>query len=323
MCTAISDTLSRHLFGRTLDLECSYGESAVITPRRFPLKFLRENTLYKHHAIIGIAHVCDGIPLYYDAANEAGLAIAALNFPDCAVYHPLKSDKNNIASFELIPWILGSCESVNEAVELLKNTNILPNSFSEQLPATPLHWLIADRRRAIAVESVSTGLEIYENPFGVLTNAPAFTYHTLNMSNYMRVDASHPENRIYPQAEISPYSRGMGAFGLPGDFSSSSRFVRAVFAKAHTVRGNGSDEVTRFFHVMDTVSQPLGCALTEDGRPISTVYTSCADTERGVYYFTTYANRRIRTLNLSHADINSATLTVVPIDKAEDTEWLN
>ena len=323
MCTAISDTLSHHLFGRTLDLECSYGESAVITPRAFPLEFLCENALTRHHAIIGIAHVCDGTPLYYDAVNEAGLAIAALNFPSCAVYHPRKANKNNIASFELITWILGGCESVDEAAKLLKNTNILPDSFSDTLPATPLHWLIADKRRAVTVESVSAGLEIYENPFGVLTNAPAFPYHTLNVSNYMQVGASPPENRIYPKAEISPYSRGIGALGLPGDFSSPSRFVRAVFAKAHTVCESNADEISRFFHVMDTVSQPLGCALTEDGRPISTVYTCCADTENCVYYFTTYACRRIRAVSLAHTDINSSTLTAVPIDNDEDVEWLN
>lgn len=323
MCTAISDNYSRHLFGRTLDLERSYGESVIITPRAFPLKFKYSDTLNKHLAIIGVAHLAGGTPLYYDAVNEKGLAVAALNFSTSAIYHAPREGKRNVASFELIPLLLGKCESVSHAVGILEELNITPDSFSGTLPASPLHWIIADKRCAVTVESVADGLHIYENPFGVLTNEPPFPYHTANIANYMSLCPSAPENRIFPAANISPYSRGMGAVGLPGDFSSSSRFVRAVFAKAHTICEDHADGIGRFFHVMDTVSQPLGCALSENGRPISTVYTSCADTENCVYYFTTYDCRRIRAVSLSHADINSTTLTVFPVAAEESIKNLN
>ena len=323
MCTAISDNTHRHLFGRTLDLECSYGESVIITPRAFPLEFRYANTLNNHHAIIGVAHLCGRSPLYYDGINEKGLAVAALNFSTSAVYHAARQDKNNVASFELIPLILGSCESIEDATKLLENLNITPDSFSDTLPTSPLHWLIADKSRAVTVESVADGLKIYENPFGVMTNEPPFPYHTANIANYMSLSPAMPENLIYPKAKISPYSRGMGAMGLPGDFSSPSRFTRAVFAKAHTVCRDNADEISRFFHVMDAVSQPLGCALAEDGRAISTVYTSCADTENCVYYFTTYDCRRIRAVTLTHTDMNSSELTVISMVAKESIKNLN
>ncbi|MBO5845267.1 MAG: choloylglycine hydrolase [Clostridia bacterium] len=320
MCTAISDNHRRHLFGRTLDLERSYGEELIVTPRAFPLKFKYSDTLSEHFAMIGIGHICNGEPLYYDAVNEKGLAVAALNFPQSTVYRAARQDKRNLASFELIPFLLGTCESVCEAAELLEGINITPDSFNDALPASPLHWLVADKSRAVVLESTSEGLKIYENPVGVLSNEPPFPYHLSNLANYISLGPEAPENKLCPSARITLYSRGMGAIGLPGDLSSASRFVRAVFAKNHTLACES--EISRFFHIMDTVSQPLGCAILEDGRPICTLYTSCADTERGIYYFTTYDCRRIRSMSLRRADISSDMLSSAPIYSSENIENL-
>ena len=306
MCTAISDNSGRHLFGRTLDLEYSLSEQAVITPRRFEFKFLREPPLTRHLAIIGIAHVFDGIPLYYDATNEAGLAAAGLNFGGSAVYSDPSASTHNIAAFELIPWVLGQCKSVGEAAELLKGTSITADSVDASLPATPLHWLIADRTGAIAAEPIANGLKICEDPFGVLTNEPSLDYHLTNVKNYMSLDASPPQNTLCPNVKLEPYSRGMGAIGLPGDLSSSSRFVRAIFAKSHTLpESEQNAAINRFFRIMDTVSVPRGCIITDEGKAVSTVYVSCADTECATYYFSTYGDRSIRSLRISEVNLDS------------------
>lgn len=319
MCTAISDIGVCHLFGRTLDLEHSFGEVTAITPRAFPFDFLYEwNSVY-HFAMIGTAHVRDGIPLYYDAVNERGLAMAALNFPDAAVYGHSRAGMHNVASFELIPWILGRCDSVQSAKELLKSTNIVSDSFSSELPPTPLHWLISDRHESITVEPLCNGLEIIDNPFGVLTNAPRFSYHQTNLSNYMNISPTQQKNRLCPAVELKHYSRGMGSIGLPGDMSSASRFVRAVFAKTHTAFGdNQQEEISRFFHVMDTVSQPCGLARTDEGKPIYTVYTSCIDTSSGAYYYTTYGCRRIQYVHLRDHNTNGSELITFPRENEED-----
>lgn len=324
MCTAISDTGVCHLFGRTLDLECSYGEMTVITPRAFPFDFLYEwNSVY-HLAMIGTAHVRDGVPLYYDAVNERGLAMAALNFPDTAVYGHTRSGMHNVASFELIPWILGRCDSVKAAAELLRSTNVVSDAFRPDLPPTPLHWIISDRRESITVEPVCDGLEIIENPFGVLTNAPRFSYHVTNVSNYMHASPAPPENKLCPSVELKTYSRGMGGIGLSGDFSSASRFVRAVFAKTHTVFGSTQqEEISRFFHVMDTVKQPLGLAVTDEGKPVCTVYTSCIDTSAGTYYYTTYGCRRIQYVDMRDYNTSGSELITFPRENEEDFRAVN
>ncbi len=307
MCTAISDGA---LFGRTLDLEYSFREKVVITPRNFTFHFVNEGNITARYAMIGVAHISRGVPLYYDAMNEAGLCIAALNFPDNAVYFKPRANAHNVASFELIPWLLSKCRSVNEARELLERTNITDDSFSAELKTTPLHFMISGKNGSITVESVAEGLKIHDNPFGVMTNSPPFEYHRTYVSNFMSLSSHPPENKLCPSVELSHYSRGMGAQGLPGDFSSPSRFVRAVFAKFQATSKIGKrEEINRFFHVMDTVNIPLGCVKTEAGDDVFTVYTSCADMDGLCYYFTTYANREIRRIELEKDVLNCEELT--------------
>lgn len=310
MCTAICEGEGA-LFGRTLDLECSFGEAAVITPRNFAFHFLNEEDILSHHAIIGIAHVEGGVPLYYDAMNEAGLCIAALNFPRYAVYCKPSTKAHNVASFELIPWLLSKCASVREAKELLENTNITDDNFSEKLKPTPLHFIICDKYGCITVEPLSSGLRIYDNFVGVMTNSPPFDYHITRLSDFMSLGSFAPENNLCPSVDLPHYSRGMGAIGLPGDFSSSSRFIRAVFAKSHaTKKASKREQINRFFHIFDTVNIPAGCVKTEKGEDVYTVYTSLADRDTLKYYFTTYGCRKIRQISLRESLLDGDKLSV-------------
>ncbi len=317
MCTAISDG---SLFGRTLDLEGSYGEQVTITPRGFTFAFRYEGVIPSRSALIGMAHVCDGVPLYYDAANEAGLCVAALRFAKHTVYHPPRAGRHNLASFEVIPRLLASFETTGEAVAFLKEVTITPDTFSPALPAAPLHWMVADRQGVAAVvESVADGVMIYDNPVGVMANQPPFPYHMARVEEVMGLSAALPENHLCPSVPL-PSPLGAGGVGLPGDMTSSARFLRAVFAKYHTRPSAGGEAaVSRFFHVMDTVAQPSGCAVTADGRPVETVYTACMDTETATYYFTTYDCRRIRKVRLTPTD----RLLTFPIEHGEDVDALN
>ena len=313
MCTAISDGA---LFGRTLDLEFALGEAVVITPRNFKFSFLHEEMIHKHYAMIGVAHVADGTPLYYDAMNEAGLYVAALNFPSYCAYFKPRCDKHNVASFELIPWLISMCASVLEVRELLLQTSITDDSFSEKLPATPLHFMVSDREECITVESVASGLCIHENPVGIMTNSPPFEPQLSYLSGFMPLSACSPENKLCPTVDLLRYSRGMGAIGLPGDYSSPSRFVRAVYAKFQaTKKAEKGEQINRFFHLTDTVTIPLGCVKNERGEDVFTVYSSCADADELSYHFLTYDNRSIRSVSLRECDLEGKELTVIGMDK--------
>lgn len=307
MCTALA---YGPLFGRTLDLEHSYHEQVVVAPRRFPLSFRLLPQLSPHHAIIGMAHVEEGSPLFYDAFNEFGLAIAALNFPFSAAYAPAKSGFDNVAPFELIPWVLGQCSTVEQARHLLERVNVAALDFSSRLPATPLHWLIADSRQTLVAESLGDGLHLYDDPVGVLTNEPSFPIQLSRLSDYLSLSAQPPENRFSPALPLTAHSRGMGAMGLPGDWSSQSRFVRAAFA-AHN--STNPTDVTQFFHLMSTVEVPRGCVRLEEGKEVTSIYTSCCDLASGVYHYTTYKNRQICAVSLHCENLDNSVLSSYPL----------
>ncbi len=325
MCTAAGYKTCDFYFGRTLDYEFSYGEQVVITPRRFPFE-LRCHTevLANHYAIIGMAHIADGYPLYYDAANEKGLAMAGLNFVGNAVYRKAAAGKDNIAQFEFIPWILGKCASVKEAAALLENINLVDTPFSEQLPLAELHWMIADKDEAIVVESVKEGLRVYQNPVGVLTNNPPFNEQLLRLNDYMSLSPKPPQNNFSPSLELSAYSRGMGALGLPGDLSSQSRFVRASFVKMNSVSGDcESESVGQFFHILGSVEQQRGCCKVSAGKFEITIYTCCINTDKGIYYYTTYGNRQIAAVDMKKENLDGEELIKYPLILAEQINFQN
>lgn len=313
MCTAITYKTNDHYFGRNLDLEYSYGEAVTVTPRNFPLSFRCEKPMLRHYGIIGIAISEDNFPLYFDAINECGLCMAGLNFPGNAMYHDPQPEKLNITPFEFIPWILGQCKSLADARLLLEKVNITNIPFSEKYPLSPLHWIIADKDSSVVVESVAAGLNIYDNPIGILTNNPPFDYHMHNLSNYLNLTCKEPPNRFSTEIDLRPYSNGMGAMGLPGDLSSSSRFIKAAFTKLNSISdGSEAASVSQFFHILNSVAQQKGCVHTANGYEM-TVYSSCCNTDKGIYYYTTYENRQITGVDMYKEDLNSCSLIIYPL----------
>lgn len=314
MCTAAAFQTKDFYFGRTLDYECSYGECVTITPRRYPFSFRHMERLDVHYAMIGMAHVADGYPLYYDAVNEAGLGMAGLNFVGNAQYAEVQEGKENVAQFELIPWILGRCATVREARARLDALNLVGTPFSERYPAAQLHWLLADKDEAVVIESMADGLHVYDDPAGVLTNNPPFPQQLFNLNNYMALSPRQPENRFSGALGLHCYSRGMGALGLPGDLSSMSRFVRVAYTKLNAVcRDTEAENVSQFFHILGAVEQQRGCCEVEPGAYEYTIYTSCCNATRGIYYYTTYENSQITAVDMHRENLDSDKLIRYPV----------
>lgn len=313
MCTAVTYSTRDHYFGRNLDYEYSYQETVTVTPRKFKFSFSDAGECDRHYAMIGMAYVQDGYPLYYDATNEAGLSVAGLNFPYNAFYPHRDEAKTNVAPYEFIPYILAKCANLAEARAELANMNVYDRDFSPKLPHSPLHWIVSDREGSITVEPLKDGLKIYDNPVGVLTNNPTFDYHMTNLCNYINLTSNEPINRFSEKYAMSPYSRGMGAIGLPGDLSSASRFVKAAFTKLNSISAEGEVEsVSQFFHILASVEQQNGCCRVENGFE-HTIYSSCCNVDRGIYYYTTYNNSRIVGVDMLKEDLDSSNLKAYPI----------
>lgn len=308
MCTAINFKIKNMYFGRTLDYEFSYGEKITITPREYEFKFRHLGVNSNHYAIIGMAHVFEDYPLYYEAANEKGLAIAGLNFVGNAYYRKPSLKKNNVAQYEFIPWILANFSSVAEVKKVLKNINITDDEVNEKFKCASLHWLISDLNEAIVVESTSKGIKVYDNKVGVLTNNPQFEYQMFNLNNYQNLSICDPANSFSKKIDLNRYSRGMGGIGLPGDLSSMSRFVRVAFHKLNSkCKEDEISSVNQFFHVMNSVLQTRGLCAVNDNYEI-TIYTSCINLNEGKYYYTTYNNHQINMVDLHKVDLDQKDL---------------
>jgi len=311
MCTALTLKSTNHYFGRNLDLEYSLGEQIVITPRNYSFDFKMLPSLKSHYAIIGVAKIVENYPLYYDATNEVGLSVAGLNFPDSAMYFKPDKNKENITPYEIIPYILGKFSKVSEVLDFLKKANIINIAFNEKYSLTPLHWIIADNERAITLESTKDGVNVYENTTGVLTNNPEFSMQMFNLNNYWHIRSKNPQKSFYDGLPFYSYSNGLGGLGLPGDFSSMSRFVRAVFAKLSYEEEYDVNPIGQFFHILSYVEQVYGCVETPKGKEC-TVYSSCCDTDNGIYYYSTYQNRRICAVDMHKENLSSDSL--IPYD---------
>lgn len=324
MCTAATYTTKDHYFGRNLDLEFSYNETVTVTPRNYPFQFRKVKALESHYAMIGMAFVVDNYPLYYDATNEKGLSMAGLNFPENADYKQEAEGKDNVTPFEFIPWILGQCATIKEVKELLGRINLININFSEKLPLSPLHWMISDRNESITVESVKEGMKIYDNPVGILTNNPTFDIQIFNLNNYVNATREIPENRFSSAIALDVYSRGMGGIGIPGDLSSSSRFVKAVFTKLNSVSGTSeSESISQFFHILGSVNQERGCVrLAEDTYEI-TIYSSCCNVDKGVYYYKTYENSQITGVDMHNENLDSQSIVSYPLIKEQQIKIQN
>ena len=324
MCTAITYFTEDHYFGRNLDLEYSYHEEVTVTPRNYPFRFRRCENSDNHYAIIGTAFVVDDYPLYYDATNEKGLSMAGLNFPGNADYKKECENKDNITPFEFIPWILSKCASVNEARKALSKINLIDVNFSEELPLSPLHWMIADQKEIIVVESVKDGLKVYDNPTGVMTNNPTFDKQLFNLNNYMNLSPEPVKNNFSKDLDFDDYSRGMGAIGLPGDLSSASRFVKVAFTRMNSKSGASEKEsVSQFFHILGSVEQQRGCVHLGEDKYEITIYSSCCNMDKGIYYYRTYDNSQITAVDMHQEDLRSDKLIRYPMIKDQQIRYQN
>ena len=324
MCTAATYFTKDHYFGRNLDLEYSYHEQVTVVPRKFPFAFRNGDTNADHLAMIGMAYVAGGYPLFYDGINEAGLGMAGLNFPDNCDFRDPADGKTNIASFELIPFILSSCKTTDEAREKLSDVNITNVAFAPELPPNPLHWMIGDKKKQIVVEQTKTGLHIYDDPVGVMTNNPTFDIQLFRLNDYRGVSAAASENTFAKGLDLDAYSRGMGGIGIPGDLSSGSRFVKVAFTKMNSVSDDSEDSsVSQFFHILGSVEQQRGCCDLGDGKYEITIYSSCCNMDRGIYYYRTYDNSQISAVDMHRENLDGSSLASYPLITKQQIRQVN
>lgn len=318
MCTGIRfiDDKGWMYFGRNLDWSTSYGEHMLVIPRNtaIPSAFERPCISSKKPcAVIGIGIVSQNVPLLFDCANEDGLAIAGLNFPGFTEYaNKPDTHKINVAAYEFPLWVSRNFSCIDEVKKSLEETLIIGKAFSSNYPVSYLHWLIADKKESIVVECGKSGMKVYSNDVGVLTNQPCFDWQQENLRNYLNLTNQYPPATQWQKEELTPYGSGAGMRGLPGDYYSSSRFVRAAYLNAHyPTQTRESDNVIRLFRTLSGVSMIDGAACMSNGEFERTLYTSGFSERTNTYYYSNYDNPAIKSVSLRDFDLNGQDIVTV------------
>ena len=323
MCTALTlkTKEGHHLFGRNMDIEYAFGQSPVVVPRNFEYINKADGKMKKtKHALIGMATVVENHPLFAEALNEKGLACAGLNFPAAHWEDECVEGKENMPPYDLIPWIAGNFETIEELRPHLDNLNIVKKPFAENMPLPTLHWIVTDKSgKSIVIEKTKDSFKVFDNKVGVLTNAPSFDWHTTNLQQYMGVTSTQPESPTWSDLKLIPLGQGTGGIGLPGDFSSPSRFVRTAFLRSQIVVEENLG-VVEFFHILNNVAMVKGSVITPQNKNDITLYTSCMCQETGLYYYNTYNNNQINVIDMHKENLDSSELKIYAYN---DTQVFN
>ncbi len=310
MCTGLFRFGEHPLFGRNLDLGLSYGERPLFTPRGAKIPTHHEGEISPLHAMLGTGLYLFGRPLYFDAMNEKGLAVAGLNFPGYAREGKPVEGKVNLTPYEFIPFLLGRYASLEEARPFLERLNFTDEAVDPSMGIAPLHYLIADRSGALVLEATDEGVRLYQNPYGVLTNNPPFPFMEEILRRYLNVSSSYPVNRF--GSSLAPTSVGMGGIGLPGDYSASSRFVKAAFLNLNVPPSSDEKEnADRFYAILDAVAFLPGAAYNEDGTSETTVYQAMMDLKRGKYSIRRGQSTAPRSLSFAELDLDGPSIELL------------
>ncbi len=310
MCTSISWNNGDFYLGRNMDISFDFDRKIVVVPRNYSFTFKEMPQLDTHYALMGTAMVINNYPLFAEAVNEKGVYMAGLNFPEIAKYNKSDNMKDNVTVNEFIPYILSKSSNIDDVYILLNKINLTDIPFLPNIPIPSLHFIVSDKNKSLVVECTKTGMHIYENETGIITNNPTFDMQMHNLNNYMYLSNENPTNKMTKEIELNHYCMGLGALGLPGDFSSQSRFVKAYFLKANSAAEKTEiASIAQIFHMLDAVAMVRGSVL--DGEKFDiTVYSCCINADKGIYYFKTYDSSAISAVYMYNEDLSRNELIV-------------
>lgn len=299
-----------HLFGRNLDFHTLTKDSQVLSlPRgmQYHISLTPGRPGPPHSArypSAGIGLMAgSNAPVLYEGLNAAGLMGAQLYYRGFAHYRAAsRPGREAVQPPFLVFHLLSQCAGINEAVRLLEEgLDLVALPLFGTVP--PLHWIFTDSSgESIIVEPDRDGLHIYRNTLGVMTNSPGYPWHRLNLLNFAGIrDLDYDSGEIAGE-QLEQCFSGSGAQGLPGDFSSPSRFVRLAFLKHFALKGRQEEEgVARLFRLLQNVAFPLGMVRVSQLEQAYdyTIYTAVMCAESGRFYWTSYDDMQLQCLELS------------------------
>ena len=305
MCTAITlqSGQGETFFGRNMDFSYDIDPHIYIVPSGYEWNnVLNMRKIRNRYRFIGIGQELEGLLGFFDGVNEMGFAAAALYFAGYARYNtgPENGQEESIASFEFLHYLLGNCANTEELKRLLRQVKITGLEDPVTRTVAPLHWIAADRGgNCVVIEQTDRGLEVFDNPIGVLANSPDFKWHMTNLRNYMEASPVQTEEAFWGDYRLTPFGQAGGTQILPGGYTSPARFVRTSYLKSFLpVPESRNEAVVSCFHIMESVTVPKGAVITSRNEYDYTRYTAFINTATCEYFFKTYDNIQVGTAGL-------------------------
>lgn len=327
MCTSLTYENSKgdHFLARTMDFAFELDGRPMFMPRHRTVKG-DAGDFTTEYGFVGAGRTL-GHEMFVDGVNEKGVGVAALYFPGNTAYvDQVTPGKLGLAPHDFTAWALGNAGSVAELGELIKQIELVDVPVALLQVTTPLHFIISDTTGATAVlEATSHDLHLIDNPVGVMTNSPEFGWHLQNLSTYGTLTAQERPLNDYLGYGLKTQGPGTGALGLPGDYTSPSRFVRTVFAKHFSQSAADTPGTLNLLqHLLDSVTIPKGVKLKADGTSDYTQYRGYMNLNDRTYYMEPYDNQELQELALTDELLTTCqTPTEYPLNHAVHIHHLN
>ncbi|VVN46549.1 linear amide C-N hydrolase [Pseudomonas fluorescens] len=326
-CTSIllPTTDGSGVYARTMEFAFELKSNALVIPRQFELSSTgvdgKTGKKWKaKYAVVGLNAL--GVTALVDGMNEKGLAGGILYFPELAGYADgRKTDPDKaLASWDVLSWILTNFATVEEVKASINNVTVIDVKQAVMGFAPPVHYTIHDATGAsLVIEPIDGKFKLYDNPIGVMTNAPAFDWHMTNLRNYLKISAINASPLKVDGVTLKPLGQGSGLLGVPGDPTPPSRFVRAAaYSLTAKKQASGIDSVRLAEHIINNFDIPKGWIQTNDEANMPLEYTqwsTITDLKNRKYYIKMYDDQVLRSIDISAFDLDAKELKRAPLGR--------
>lgn len=317
------------VIGRTLEFGPSLDSEIITSPkgRKFSNKTLDGKQSMSWAAKYGYVYLNF---FHYDHAvdgmNNKGLSMGLLYLPGYTDYPQLDENKleKSIPYYQLGDWILSQFETTEEVKTSIKDLHVFGQPLDVQGQGKvvfPLHVVVNDAKgKSIVIEFNKGKMQVYDNPLGILTNGPTFDWQLNNLKNYVNLTPYSVEPIKVDGITYSATGQGAGMFGLPGDSTPPSRFVKMSFLQQTALPVNSANQaVVLAHHVIENVFIPNGMvrnAKGSDGTEI-TQWTVFKDLANSKLYFKSYDYPMLQVIDLKQLNLDkNAPVLRLPINHA-------
>ena len=303
--------------GRTVEFGIKIDASVAMVPRGYAftgetpsgegLKYTAK------HAAVGV-YAYEDVKLM-DGINDAGLVAGAFYLPTFAAYTPVtaQNQSKGLSPVEFPNWLLTQFATVAEVRKAVQAGDvIITPTVVAGWGATPppFHYVVYDKTGAsIVIEPIDGKLVIHDNPLGVVTNSPTYDWHMTNLRNFISLNPNNVDSGKIGKLELQAFGMGNGMWGLPGDFSPPSRFVRAALFSGNAIpSANAAEGINHVFHVLNNFDIPKGVARANQDGTITADYTqvtTARDPQNLRFYYKTYDDQTIRVIDMKELDLDA------------------